>query len=251
MESWRVARYCDCDARSGCERRAAGGCGCSRSAGCGGYPALLRINLVKASAVVTLAPALCQTIDRSETYESRITGRHAIRSSARDPPACPAAPLSCWRGMGRMDITQELSTARPQLGHYRIDATESTIAFRTRHLFGLGPVHGTLGLRAGTVDITEPLEESVVYAEIDAASFRTGSWQRDRSVRSPRFLDPERYPVLTFTSRHLDSGSQVLSGTLTVRDVSRPVCLRISNVTVSPQSFTALARPGSTGPSST
>jgi hypothetical protein len=31
----------------------------------------------------------------------------------------------------------------PQLGRYAIDRRASTVTFRSRHLFGLAPVHGT------------------------------------------------------------------------------------------------------------
>jgi len=53
------------------------------------------------------------------------------------------------------------------------------VAFRTRHLFGLGAVSGT------------------VAVTISAASFRTGNRGRDRDARG-RFLHAGRYPDITF-----------------------------------------------------
>jgi len=53
------------------------------------------------------------------------------------------------------------------------------VAFRTRHLFGLGAVSGT------------------VAVTISAASFRTGNRRRDRDARG-RFLHAGRYPDITF-----------------------------------------------------
>jgi polyisoprenoid-binding protein YceI len=61
--------------------------------------------------------------------------------------------------------------------------------------------------------------------QIDAASFRTGNGQRDDQVRSERFLDTDRYPVITFRSESVDG--LALTGTLTVRNVTMPVTLSI------------------------
>ena len=124
----------------------------------------------------------------------------------------------------------------PPVGRYRVDRRASTITFKSRHLFGLAPVHGTMAIRDGLVDIADPLTGSSVQAEIDTTSFDTGSRQRDRDVRSPRFLDAERYPSMTYTSRWLDRSNSrwTLTGTLMVRDVVRPVSLTIERSTVPP-----------------
>ena len=138
-----------------------------------------------------------------------------------------------------MNQDHATSTTTPQLGRYEIDTGRSTVTFRTRHLFGLAPVHGRLAIRGGTVDIAEPLAASAVHAEIDAASFHTRNPQRDASVRSARLLDVARYPVITFISDRADR--QELAGLLTVRGVTRPVSLSIEQSTVSPRSFTVRA----------
>jgi polyisoprenoid-binding protein YceI len=106
-------------------------------------------------------------------------------------------------------------------------------------MFGLAPVHGTFEIRAGTIDIAEPLADSGIYAEIEAASFRTGNDQRDGAVRSARFLDAGRHPLITFRSEGIDHA--VLTGALTVRGVTRPVSLAVEVTEVSPRSFTARA----------
>jgi polyisoprenoid-binding protein YceI len=137
-------------------------------------------------------------------------------------------------------------TQAPPLGHYDIDASRSQVTFRTRHMFGLGPVRGTFAVRSGSVDIAEPLADAAVHAEIDAASFSTGNAQRDQTVRSARFLDAGRFPVISFRScgdLSADGGTMggTMGGTLTVRDVSRPVSLAIGAVTTDGRSFTASA----------
>lgn len=127
-----------------------------------------------------------------------------------------------------METNENRTTAAPALGHYTIDPGASAVEFTTRHMFGLLPVRGGFAIRSGGVDIAEPLGGSGVRAEIDVASFRTGNKQRDAAVRSARFLDAERHPLMTFTAEHLDGTS--VPGTLTVRGVPRPVSLSIESI---------------------
>jgi polyisoprenoid-binding protein YceI len=124
----------------------------------------------------------------------------------------------------------------PPIGRYAIDRRGSTITFRSRHLFGLAPVRGTVAVRGGLVDIADPITDSSVQVEIDTTSFHTGSHHRDGDVRSARFLDAARYPWMIFTSERLDrsDGRWTLAGTLLVRDVARPVSLAIERSTVQP-----------------
>jgi polyisoprenoid-binding protein YceI len=129
--------------------------------------------------------------------------------------------------------------AAPPMGRYAIDPDRSTVRFRTRHLFGLGPVRGTFAIRGGTVDVAEPATGSIVRAEIDAASFHTPNPARDKVVKSARFLDTSRHPVITFISERLTPPT--LAGTLTVRGVSQPVALSIERIDVQPGAFTAWA----------
>lgn len=129
--------------------------------------------------------------------------------------------------------------AAPQLGRYEIDTGNSAVTFRTRHLFGLLPVRGTFAIRTGTVDVAEPLTDSQVRVEIGTASFCTGHARRDEDVRSARFLDAARHPVMTFVSDRVDDTT--VAGTLTVRDVARPVSLSIGHAEVSPGAFSLRA----------
>jgi polyisoprenoid-binding protein YceI len=133
----------------------------------------------------------------------------------------------------------EFSATRPRLGRYDIDPDGSSVAFRTRHLFGLAPVRGTFGIRAGTVDVTEPPGSSRIRVEIDAASFGTGNGARDGSVRSGRFLDAGRHPVMVFVAETMEG--DVLDGALTVCGTTRPVRLPAEVSAHADGSFTARA----------
>lgn len=138
-----------------------------------------------------------------------------------------------------MQTTPEHITATPRLGRYAIDTSRSTVRFRTRHMFGLAPVRGTFAIRGGTIDVAEPATGSIIVAEIDAGSFRTGNPVRDRAVKSARFLEASQHPVMTFISERLTPPT--LTGTLTVREVTRHVTLSIEQLDVQRDSFTARA----------
>ncbi|MEU9479218.1 YceI family protein [Streptomyces sp. NPDC048191] len=129
-----------------------------------------------------------------------------------------------------------MDTTTPRLGRYTIDPDGSSVTFTGRHLFGLLPVRGTFAVRGGTVEVAEPLSGSRVRAEIDAASFRTGNDRRDTAVRSARFLDAGRHPLITFASDRVDATA--VSGTLTVCGRSRPAVLSIAHREVFADAFT-------------
>jgi polyisoprenoid-binding protein YceI len=135
----------------------------------------------------------------------------------------------------------EIAVQVPRAGRYDIDPQGSTVTFNGRHLFGLARVRGSLAIRRGVIDVADPLGRSSVHVELDAASFHSGNRHRDRDVRSARFLDTDRHPTVTFQSTRLEAagGGPRLLGTLTVRDVARPVSLAIQQTTVRPD------RPGS------
>ena len=135
--------------------------------------------------------------------------------------------------------TEPQITQAPRLGHYEIDVSQSRVTFRTRHMFGLGPVRGAFAIRSGSADIAEPLTDSAIHAEIDTASFSTMNRRRDRSVLSAQFLDAAQFPVISFRDGQVCADGRTIRGTLTVRDVSRPVSLSIGQVTVAGPSFTA------------
>jgi polyisoprenoid-binding protein YceI len=118
----------------------------------------------------------------------------------------------------------------PRPGRYRISPADSTVTVRTRHLFGLGAVRATLALRDGRIVVTAPPEASTASARFAASTFVSGNEARDAAVLSPRLLDAEAYPSLTFTSTGLvcEQGRWSLRGELEVRGVTRLVQARIS-----------------------
>ena len=141
------------------------------------------------------------------------------------------------------------TTAVPETvspGTYRIDEERCLITFRTRHLFGLGPVRGTFRLRSGEIRVAEQVQDSAVRATVDAESFHTGNPARDRTVRSARLLDTTGHPIFTFTSTEVteSGGRWVVRGRLVVRDAEHPVELSIEQARTDGPQLTIVASAG-------
>ena len=95
------------------------------------------------------------------------------------------------------------------------------MAYRLSEEHPLQPIRVKLAVELirelGLVEFAELVPpRAAIDAEIETASFRTKSRQRDHSVLSARFLDPARHPVITFRSDRIEAGPNVLAGTLTV-----------------------------------
>jgi polyisoprenoid-binding protein YceI len=122
--------------------------------------------------------------------------------------------------------TMTTNTTTAQLtGTWTIDVAHSRLGFSVRHA-GIATVRGSFTGFEGTLvlDGANPAN-STATATIDATTFSTGSEQRDGHVKSPDFLDVEKYPTLSFTSTEVrqDGEDFVLVGNLTIRDTTKPV----------------------------
>lgn len=116
--------------------------------------------------------------------------------------------------------------AIPLPGTFAIDPTHTRVGFVARHLM-VSKVRGNFTDVSGEIVVAEDPTQSTVQVTIKAASIETRVADRDNHLRSPDFLDVEKYPELTFRSTGLavtDGGFQ-LRGELTIKDVTREVTL--------------------------
>lgn len=112
-------------------------------------------------------------------------------------------------------------------GTWTIDPAHTTVEFAARHL--MSRVRGTFSEVTGQIITSPDPAASTCTAVIAVSSVSTGNEMRDNHLRSADFFDAGRYPVMTFTSTALRpvDGSWMLSGELTIRDVTRPVDLDV------------------------
>ena len=114
---------------------------------------------------------------------------------------------------------------------WNIDTAHAQASFSARHMM-ITTVRGTFGKVTGKIefDPANPAAASV-EAVIDTASLgSTGNEQRDGHLKSPDFLDIEKYPTITFKSTKVEpnsDGSEAkIYGDLTIKDATHPVVLQ-------------------------
>ena len=113
---------------------------------------------------------------------------------------------------------------------WAVDPAHSNVEFAVRHLM-ISTVKGRFGEVSGTVRVEdEDLAGSVVDVSINAASIDTRQPDRDAHLRSADFFDVDQFPMLTFRSSSIArSGDEFhVGGDLTIRGVTRPVTLRVT-----------------------
>lgn len=121
------------------------------------------------------------------------------------------------------------TTTLPATGTWTIDPSHSTIGFVAKHLM-VSKVRGDFGSFSGSVEVADPIEESSVDVTIEAGSISTNDEGRDGHLKSGDFLDVETYPTIAFrsTGAHHRSGDEwTVPGELTIRDVTKPVELKV------------------------
>jgi polyisoprenoid-binding protein YceI len=111
-----------------------------------------------------------------------------------------------------------------------IDTSHSGLHFTVRHMV-ISKVRGAFERWQGAFDF-DPQQPSAskVTARIEAASIDTREAKRDEHLRSPEFLDAEKYPVLTFESTKVERKKADrfrVAGHLTIRGATRPVELAV------------------------
>lgn len=80
-----------------------------------------------------------------------------------------------------------------------------------------------------TYDAADPAKNTVDVS-IDASSVDTRVQMRDNDLRSPNFLDVQKYPTITFKSKQAKSagsGKMQIVGDLTIHGVTKEVTLDV------------------------
>ncbi len=115
-----------------------------------------------------------------------------------------------------------------QPGTYTIDATHSNIEFGVRHMM-ISTVKGRFGDVQGSVVIAES-GQPTVDVTVKTASIDTRADQRDAHLKSADFFDVETYPEMRFTSTKVErtGDGYTLTGDLTIKNVTRPVALKVT-----------------------
>jgi polyisoprenoid-binding protein YceI len=125
-------------------------------------------------------------------------------------------------------MTATATDFRTLTGTYTIDPAHSRFGFVARHAM-VTKVRGAFNDFEGsaTIDGENPTNSSV-NVTLQVASVDTRNAQRDEHLRTNDFLDAQTYPTITFTSTsisHEGGNDFVVTGDLTIKDVTRPISL--------------------------
>jgi len=123
-----------------------------------------------------------------------------------------------------------VSSAFAQVETWNIDPAHSSAQFAVRHM-GISTVRGEFRKVSGTAsyDPANP-GKTMIDATIDATTVDTRVDMRDKDLRSPNFLDVEKYPTITFKSKRTESagaGKLKITGDLTLHGVTKEVVLDV------------------------
>jgi len=123
-----------------------------------------------------------------------------------------------------------LAAATAQSGTWQIDPNHSSAQFSARHL-AVSTVRGAFTKVSGSAqyDPSDPTKDSLT-ATIQASSVDTRVEMRDNDLRSPNFLDAQKFPTITFQSKQVKSGGSgklQITGDLTIHGVTKEVTLDV------------------------
>ncbi|HEX4743529.1 MAG TPA: YceI family protein [Candidatus Limnocylindria bacterium] len=113
---------------------------------------------------------------------------------------------------------------------WQIDPSHTSTTVSARHLM-LSTVRASLSGVTGELDFDPARPEAAkIRLAIPAATVNTGDEKRDGHLRSPDFLDAERFPEITFESRSVrkDGDGYTVSGDLTIRGTTRPADVSVT-----------------------
>jgi polyisoprenoid-binding protein YceI len=143
-----------------------------------------------------------------------VKGIHVPEAPTDDEPATTRS----WNGL---DI--------PVPGTWEFDPGHTSIVVVGRHSM-IVKVRGRFNEFSGRIHITESPQDSWVEATIQATSVDSGVEGRDDHMRSPDFLDVERFPTFSFRSTGIELGegsSLRVAGDLTIKDQTREIELDV------------------------
>jgi polyisoprenoid-binding protein YceI len=117
---------------------------------------------------------------------------------------------------------------------WEIDPAHTSVQFAVRHLM-ISNVRGEFTKLTGKVEVDEAAPAAArIEATIDAASIDTRNRKRDDHLRSPDFLNVEKFPTIEFRSTKIEKvadASWKVTGNLTLHGVTREVGLDLQGPT--------------------
>ena len=110
-----------------------------------------------------------------------------------------------------------------------MDAAKSSLTFKGK--YQNGPFEGKFAKFDATIAFDEAdVSKDRFDVKVDTASADTQSSERNDTLRTPDFFDTAKYPQARFITQSFgkgDDGGLEAKGSLTIRDKSKPVTLKV------------------------
>lgn len=123
-------------------------------------------------------------------------------------------------------VTTEVKNATK----WTVDATHSEVQFKVKHLMVTTVTGSFKQFEAEVEAVNDDFEDAKISFSAKIDSIDTGSPDRDNHLKSADFFDADKHEELTFNStafRKIDDTQYELIGDLTLKDVTKPVRLKV------------------------
>jgi polyisoprenoid-binding protein YceI len=116
---------------------------------------------------------------------------------------------------------------------WNIDPTHSEVQFKVKHL-ALSNVSGTFRVFKGDVQTeNEDFNKAEIRFEIDMNSIDTNNGERDNHLKSPLFLNAEKFPKIVFNGIMLkEAGQYILEGEVTILETTKRIKMEVEHTGV-------------------
>ncbi|MDQ0575275.1 polyisoprenoid-binding protein YceI [Agromyces albus] len=142
------------------------------------------------------------------------------------------------------DHWEIMTDNRPDLsGDWDLDPTHTRIGFSAKHAM-VANVRGAFNDVTGSLHVDfDDTTKSTAEIVLKVASVDTRNTQRDDHLRSADFFNAEKWPDIVFKSTRIEEvgdNALVISGDLTIRDITKPITIPIEFTGVETDAFGAL-----------
>lgn len=128
-------------------------------------------------------------------------------------------------------------------GDWDFDPAHTRIGFSAKHAM-VANVRGAFNEVTGTLHVDfDDTTKSTAEVRLKVASVDTRNTQRDDHLRSADFFDAEQWPEIVFRSTRIEEVGEnalVISGDLTIRDITKPITIPIEFTGVQTDAFGAV-----------
>lgn len=123
--------------------------------------------------------------------------------------------------------------------NYTVDSDHTRPTFEISH-FGFSTFRGRFDRTTGKISYDPAAATGSADVRVEVGSVSTGVPAIDEHLKKPEFFDAAKFPAITFKStQFVFDGERLASvdGNLTIRDVTRPVSLKVGAVNCRPHPF--------------